>query len=111
IEGERLVRQLTFKLDADNIAKALRQTVLEIKFDGASWGQIQSPIGDFFGAAPGVNPLNTLPFTVQPDGTMICRFVMPFKESMQVFIHNMGDQPVEVLGNVFHEPYEWDSQR
>src|SRR5699024_9573564 len=45
------------------------------------------------------------------DGTMICRFVMPFKESMQVFIHNMGDQPVEILGNVFHEPYEWDSQR
>ena len=61
---------------AQDMDKALRQTVLEIRCDGHPWGQVQSPVGDFFGAAPGINPYQSLPFSVLSDGTMISRFVM-----------------------------------
>ncbi|HBO43457.1 MAG TPA: hypothetical protein DD670_05910, partial [Planctomycetaceae bacterium] len=66
------------KLDAKNLDRALRQTVLKITFDDHSRPQIESPLGDFFGAAPGINPYDSLPMEVRSDGTMICRFAMPF---------------------------------
>ncbi|MHC4124170.1 MAG: DUF2961 domain-containing protein, partial [Planctomycetota bacterium] len=75
--GSKAIERLTLKVCADDIDLALRQTVLNIIFDDYPWGQVQAPIGDFFGAAPGVNPYDSVPFTVEPDGTMTCRFIMP----------------------------------
>jgi hypothetical protein len=72
---------------------------------------VQSPLGDFFGAAPGVNPYQSLPFTVRPDGTMISRFVMPFEHSMRIRLDNAGDQPISVTGSVSPMSYPWDSNR
>jgi hypothetical protein len=89
------------------VDRALRQTILEIRFDGSPWGQVQSPIGDFFGAAPGINPYESLPFTVLDDGRMVCRYFMPFKDSAQVMMENMGDQEVSVVAKVVTEPYAW----
>jgi len=75
LEGPAAVHRLELKLEAADIDKALRQTLLNITFDGYPWGQVQSPLGDFFGAAPGINPYQSLPFTVQPDGTMAVRAI------------------------------------
>jgi hypothetical protein len=92
------------------MTKALRQTVLEIAFDEYPWAQVQSPVGDFFGAAPGVNPYVSVPFTVRPDGTMVCRYVMPFERSCVVKLRNEGGQPVSVRGSVLPQPYAWDGE-
>ena len=70
-EGSQAVEQLTIKLKAVDMDKALRQTVLQVTCDGYPWPQVQSPVGDFFGAAPGVNPYQSLPFTVRPDLSLI----------------------------------------
>ena len=71
---------------------------------------MQSPVGDFFGAAPGINPFQSLPFTVGLDGTMVCRFVMPFERSCQIELHNRGEQAVSVKGSVLAMPFEWNDR-
>lgn len=109
-EGPAALEQLTIQLKAADMDKALRQTVLHVTFDGYPWGQVQSPVGDFFGAAPGVNPYESLPFTVQPDGTMVCRFVMPFERSCKVELVNEGGQRVDAAGSVAAMPWTWDER-
>jgi len=110
LKGPAAIGQLSVQLTADDMDKALRQTLLTITCDEYPWGQVQAPVGDFFGAAPGVNPYQSLPFTVRPDGTMVCRFVMPFEKSCRVELHNMGDQPVRAKGAVCSIPFSWDER-
>lgn len=102
-----VISHLAAHVTAQDQDAALRQTILEVKFDEAPWGQIQSPIGDFFGAAPGINPYESLPFSVFPDGRMICRYPMPFKKSAAIFIENKGDQEVTVTVKAVVKPYVW----
>ena len=109
LDGPAAVAELSLRLVAKDMNKALRQTVLEVVFDDYPWAQAQSPVGDFFGAAPGVNPYVSAPFTVRPDGTMICRFVMPFERSCKVRLRNEGDRPVSARGSVLPQPYTWDA--
>ncbi|MCF7972429.1 MAG: DUF2961 domain-containing protein [Phycisphaerae bacterium] len=108
LEGSQAIEQLSLKLTGKDLDKALRQTVLHVYCDDYPWAQVQSPVGDFFGAAPGVNPYQSLPFTVQPDGTMVCRFVMPFAKSCRVELFNGGEQTVRVQGSVLAMPFDWD---
>lgn len=111
LEGPAAMERLELKVEAPDIDKALRQTVLHIYSDEHPWGQVQSPLGDFFGAAPGINPYQSLPFTVLSDGTMICRFVMPFERSLRVRLENLGDQPVAISGSAHPMAYDWDEAR
>ncbi|NIM52870.1 MAG: DUF2961 domain-containing protein [Gemmatimonadales bacterium] len=111
LEGPAALERLELKLEAPQISRALRQTVLHIHFDDHPWGQVQSPLGDFFGAAPGINPYQSLPFTVLPDGTMISRFVMPFERSLKIRLENLGNQPVAVTGSAHPVAYDWDAER
>lgn len=104
------IERLTLKVDADDLDAALRQSVMHIHADGSAWGQVQSPIGDFFGAAPGINPYTSVPFTVAPDGTMTSRYVMPFQQSIRVFVENLGTQPVNITGDALPMDYTWDAR-
>ncbi|MGD2154689.1 MAG: DUF2961 domain-containing protein [Gemmatimonadales bacterium] len=111
LDGPAALERLELRLEARDVDRALRQTVLHIYSDEHPWGQVQSPLGDFFGAAPGVNPYQSLPFTVLPDGTMICRFVMPFERSLRIRLENLGDQPVAISGSAHPMAYDWDEAR
>ncbi|MFC2167394.1 glycoside hydrolase family 172 protein [Acidobacteriota bacterium] len=111
LSGTKAVEILTVHLSALSLDSALRQTVMHIKCDGSPLGEVQSPVGDFFGAAPGINPYHSMPFTVKPDGTMVCRYVMPFKESWQLSFENLGDQEVKIRGSVLPVSYNWDDSR
>jgi D-arabinan exo alpha-(1,3)/(1,5)-arabinofuranosidase (non-reducing end) len=111
IEGPASVERLTLKLTAGDLDAALRQTVLQVVFDDYPWGQVQSPVGDFFGAAPGVNPFTSVPFTVEPDGTMTCRYVMPFARSCKVFLQNRGKQPVAATGSLLPADFTWNEDK
>ena len=111
LEGPQAVEVLTVQLQARDLDRALRQTVMFISFDGSPRGHVESPVGDFFGAAPGINPYQSLPFTVRPDGTMVSRFIMPFKTSFQLGFENFGEQPVDIKGSVLSLAYDWDEKR
>lgn len=109
--GAKAVEKLVLKLEADNLTDALRQTVMYIQFDDYHLPQVQCPVGDFFGTGPGVNPYNSIAATVETDGTMTCRFVMPFKENMRIWMRNFGEQRVRMTGSVLTKDYEWDPVR
>jgi hypothetical protein len=111
IDGPKALERLAIRLSAGDMDRALRQTLIHIICDDYPWGQVQSPVGDLFGAAPGINPYQSLPFTVQPDGTMICRYVMPFEKNMKVKMINQGEQPVGIEGTALPMTYEWDEER
>lgn len=109
--GPQAVESLTLRLEADDLDRALRQTILLINFDEHASDQVQCPVGDFFGSAPGVNPYDEAPLTVEPDGTMTCRFVMPFARSCALRLQNLGEQPVRVQGSLRMMPWTWDDDR
>jgi len=73
---------------------ALRHLLLDIAFDGEA--SIRTPLGDFFGSGPGINPYENLLFSVSPDGWMTSRLMMPFKSSMTTEIYNAGTVPYTV---------------
>ncbi len=110
LAGPGALRGLTLRVTADDIDAALRQTILRVVCDGFARGQVQSPLGDFFGAAPGVNPYASLPFSVRADGRMTCRFIMPFERSLRVSVENFGGQPVRVDGEAAPMDFLWDDR-
>jgi hypothetical protein len=110
LEGPLALERLTLRVKAEHMDRALRQTVLSIFFDDHSWGQVQCPLGDFFGVAPGINPYDALPFSVEPNGDMICRFVMPFAKTCRIQVENKGDQAVSISGSVRPMTYTWNER-
>jgi hypothetical protein len=106
-EGSRAIDFFSIKVDATDLEIALRSSILSIYFDDADIPQVHAPLGDFFGAAPGLNPYDSYPYSVHPDGSMICRFVMPFNRSVRIEIENLSDDPLDFSGRVHFRDYKW----
>lgn len=98
---------LKTRVKAEDLNSALRQAILTVSFDRASRPQVEAPLGDFYGAAPGINPFDAVPMTVEADGWMTCRFVMPFAESVTVSIENRGEMSLEVESETRIADYQW----
>ncbi|RKX41084.1 MAG: hypothetical protein DRP64_11760 [Verrucomicrobia bacterium] len=111
MEGPAAFERLILSVEAPDRDLALRQTLLHIAFDGYPSAQVQSPVGDFFGCAPGFTPHDSAPFTVRPDGSMECRYLMPFKKSARIAFQNLGNQEVTVRGQVLPANYTWKKER
>lgn len=109
-EGSQVIQELTLSVAGPDLRRALRGTVLKVFFDGAEQPQVESPVGDFFGAGPGLAPYDSLPFTVRPDGTMTCRFVMPFERSARLVVENRSGADATVEGQVRVGAYDWDPE-
>ncbi|MCC6126277.1 MAG: DUF2961 domain-containing protein [Pirellulales bacterium] len=93
------IRQLQVKVAGADQAAALRDTYLELTFDGQRTARV--PLGHFFGNGDGsaAKPYNTFEDfyrTVAADGTMTARWVMPYQSSSQVRLVNEGSQNVNV---------------
>jgi hypothetical protein len=69
---------------------------------------VWTPLGDFFGSAPAINAYQTLPMEVQPDGTMVSRFVMPYRESMRIIFQNASPVGLSGLLKVDTGPFTFD---
>ena len=106
--GARAIEYFSVRLKAGDIENALRKSILNIYFDDSSIPQVQAPVGDFFGSAPGVNPFQSLPFSVETNGTMICRFVMPFKKSARIEIENNSNENIDVTAVIRTSDINWE---
>ena len=91
--------------DPERAHNAYRFLLLEIEFDGEK--SIETPLGDFFGSAPGVNPYENLFFTVRENGWMTSRLIMPFKKSMRLSLTNAGRIPYTVDFNLRVGPHDF----
>jgi hypothetical protein len=104
IDGEKAVLEWSTRVlgtresrdgrDPARAHNAYRHLVLRISFDGAP--SIETPLGDFFGSGPGINPYENLFFTVDGTGRMTSRLPMPFAESMTLELANRGTVPYSV---------------
>ncbi|TFH28267.1 MAG: DUF2961 domain-containing protein [Bacteroidia bacterium] len=108
LEGARSIDYFSVKIKADHLETALRNSVLSIYFDQASIPQIQAPLGDFFGSAPGLSPYQSFPFSVEEDSSMVCRFVMPFKQQARIEIENTSREDVTISGGIRTTGYAWE---
>ena len=80
-------------VSAPDRAAALRGMLLEMRFDGQA--TVSTPLGDFFGTAPDANPYTSLPLEVKEDGTMICRWWMPFRKKLSLSLRNLSEEKVQ----------------
>jgi hypothetical protein len=101
---------LKLRLRAGQLDEVLRGCLLRISFDGSQRPQVESPVGDFFASGPGVNPFSSLPFSVGKDGTLTCRFVMPYEKSVRVEIINHAKKTVGLEGSIQISPWQWDDR-
>lgn len=111
LEGARAIDYFSLKINADHVETALRSSVLSIYFDQASIPQIQAPLGDFFGSAPGLSPYQSFPFSVEEDSSMVCRFVMPFKQQAHIEIENTSMEDITISGGIRITGYVWDEEK
>ena len=96
---------LRVKVESDDRDTALRKLVLEAEFDGEQ--TVACPLGDFFGAGPGINAYESLPLGVTAEGELWSHWIMPFQKTARVQIRNLGDQPARVAWGVATSPYRW----
>jgi hypothetical protein len=89
--------------------RALRELTLSIYWDGETHPSVWSPLGDFFGTGPGLNPFRTLPCGITADG-MYSTWYMPFNKAL-VRITNDGAKSRRVSMTVIHEPLSQSADR
>ncbi|GMU21461.1 MAG: hypothetical protein AMXMBFR13_15540 [Phycisphaerae bacterium] len=113
MDGPKAVCGFLVHLEADDLARAARGIVLRMDFDGNH--TVETPIGDFFGTAPGLIPYASFPLgiTEPQDGKpqdMWCHWYMPFGKSAKILVENMSGIKVRVHGAVAAVAYDWDDQ-
>ncbi len=108
LTGGGAVYRFTMKAGAIDLETGLRRCILQVYFDGEEAPSIEAPLGDFFGAAPGVNPYRGLPLGVLDDGTMYCHFVMPFRKTAVVRFINHATATIALSGQLISAKYRWN---
>ncbi|MCC6144437.1 MAG: DUF2961 domain-containing protein, partial [Candidatus Hydrogenedentes bacterium] len=104
-DGPGAVRAFRAKVTADDLPAALRGIWLEMSFDGVA--AVATPLGDFFGTAPGANVYHALPCGVEEDGTLYSHWVMPYREGMELRLTNHSANPATVDLYLAIEPRKW----
>ncbi len=94
--------------DPRQMHNVLRAARIMMDFDGERC--VDVPLGDFFGSAPGINPFVSVPFDVAKDGTMVCRFVMPFAKTAKISVRNGGSVAFGLTAEARVAPYRWDAR-
>ncbi|WP_159017810.1 glycoside hydrolase family 172 protein [Algibacter sp. L3A6] len=107
-EGNAAVRELSIKLDNYKNPDVTRTVILKIEFDGEP--TVWCPLGDFFGNGIGLHPFQGWYRTVSEDGTMICRWVMPYQKTGKISIVNIGETTVNVDLKATVGQWNWDSE-
>jgi hypothetical protein len=109
--GAAAIRYMVIKITTANqldYEQALRSTILKIKFDGQE--TVWCPLGDFAGSGVGSKPLQSWYRTVNTDGSLISRWVMPYQASSEISLLNLSDNPIGASLSVVTNRWEWNSR-
>ena len=71
---------------------------------------MRAPLAFFFGTGPGITAHATLPLAITFDGTLICRFSMPFRERAVVTLSHRGPGAVRLTGTGTVDPAPFDDR-
>ncbi|SIR11090.1 glycoside hydrolase family 172 protein [Maribacter ulvicola] len=107
-KGNNAIKEVRIKfLDTTNIAQKLRSTIIEASFDGEK--TVWAPIGDFFNNVGKIQSYKMWERTVEEDGTMICRWVMPYENKGKIGIKNLGSEDVAIEMALITDQQAWTS--
>ena len=93
LKGPAAITEIRIKADfadRDDEMTALRELALQIHWDGEKSPSVWSPLGDFFGTAPGVNEYKSFPMGVTKQDGFYSFWYMPFATGAKVKIVNDG---------------------
>ncbi|MGE5611293.1 MAG: glycoside hydrolase family 172 protein [Bacillota bacterium] len=105
LTGPMAIARVTMKVSASDRDAALRGVILKGTFDGEQ--TIETPVGDLFGSAPGINAYASLPLGMTKDGEMYCHWFMPFKTSAVFAMTNTSKAAVDITGELQMADYQW----
>jgi hypothetical protein len=106
LTGPRAITSLGIQLDPASLAEAetvLRAVTMSIHWDGEASPSVWSPLGDFFGTAPGVNLYRSLPLGMTDKG-FYSHWYMPFATSARIDLRNDGKTPVKLTATLTDAP-------
>ncbi|MFH1267932.1 MAG: glycoside hydrolase family 172 protein, partial [Planctomycetota bacterium] len=111
LAGTGAIRRIALKVTGADQVAALRNTWIELTFDGQQTARV--PAGHFFGNGDSdkdrpYNAHEDFYRTVAADGALSCRWVMPHKTSARVRVVNEGEQNVDVVLEVDSGKWTWD---
>jgi hypothetical protein len=92
---------------SERAPEKLRSTTLTLAFDEDE--TVSAPLVAFFGTGPDIVSYRSLPLIIEPDGTLICRFPMPFRKRAVVRISREGDGAAELHGSVTVDAAAFDA--
>jgi hypothetical protein len=81
----------------------LRELGISIRWDGESEPSVWSPLGDFFGTAPGVNKYKSLPLGMTDD-SFYSYWYMPFEKSALIELKNDGGKEYKIDFTIIYTP-------
>lgn len=101
LEGRYAITSLKIKMGSpspEDVARCMREITLNIYWDNEKKPSVWSPLGDFFGTAPGINKYKSLPMGMTDDG-FYSLWYMPFAKNAVVEFCNDGktDYSLEVI--------------
>jgi len=96
------------RVTAEDVEAALRGVILKVAFDGEP--AVETPLGDFFGSAPGINAYATLPLGMTEAGELYSNWLMPFREEARIELINTTRATVALRGEVRLRPYRWNER-
>lgn len=106
LTGLRAITALKVSMDFDNRQdqmQALRKLALQITWDDEKAPAVWSPLGDFFGTAPGVNKYKSLPLGMTDKG-FYSFWYMPFAKCAKIKIINEGQKKRNLKFCITHAP-------
>jgi hypothetical protein len=92
---------------SERAADKLRAMTLSLAFDGDE--TVSAPLVAFFGTGPEIVPYRSLPMSIEPDGTMVCRFPMPFRKRAVIRVTRDGAGGAELHGSVTVDAATFDA--
>ncbi len=106
--GPAAVRMVQVTVPKDVPAQAMRSIVITMNFDGER--TVWCPLGEFFGSGIRLNPVRDWYRTVSADGTLTCRWVMPYEKSGTITLKNLGKDAVKVGLRATLGKWSWDER-
>lgn len=114
LKGTRAITGLKFQLEgvetAVEMERALRELTISIYWDGDDRAAVWSPLGDFFGSGPGVNPYRSLAAGMTKDG-MYSKWYMPFGSQARIVLQNDGAKERKLACEVLHQSLAVDADK
>ncbi len=106
LDGAQAITGMEVNVDLPKAADSLdvlRELALHMYWDGESQPSVWTPLGDFFGTAPGINMYRSLPLGIS-ERSLYCKWYMPFKTQGVVKLTNDGDTARRVRFSIGHAP-------